>query len=236
MNEREFYDDLWRQKVRHGNPEVRQRDWVHRLILDRISDPNANDRTDVSARLLRGGQRILDLGIWGGDFLDRSDVKGRYTERHGLDLAAESVEAAKGRGIRAQVWNLNDTPYPFEAGHFDAVTILGVLEHLFDPISVMRELARLTRPGGQVVVSVPNVASLSNRVRVVLGRLPVTSLDPGWDGGHLHYFTIPETRRLMEAQGLQVSAVGISGGTQRLRLVWPSLLSGEFVLGGDKRG
>jgi len=234
VNEKEFYEELWRQESQCGAKAARPRDWIHRMILDRISDPYANDRTDIAARMLRAGHRILDLGTWGGGFLGRADIQAKFSERHGLDLPSGSVDAAMKRGIAAKVWNLNEIPYPFDSGYFDAVTALAVLEHVFDPISGIREIARLVRPGGQAIVCLPNVASLSNRVRVLLGFLPVTSLDPGWDGGHLHYFTIAETRKLLERSGFRVTHVGISGATQKLRMRWPSLLSGEFILGADR--
>ena len=82
---------------------------------------------------------------------------------------------------------------------------------------------------GVLILNVPNVGSLPNRVRLLLGRLPVTSRDPGWDGGQLHYFTLFDTKKALESKGFRVLKVQVSGGTQALRQLWPSLLSGTLT-------
>ena len=67
-----------------------------------------------------------------------------------------------------------------------------------------------------------------------MGILPVTSLDPGWDGGHLHYFTIQAAKTLLTENGFRIKKTGISGGGQFVRLLWPSLLAGEFIICAEK--
>jgi SAM-dependent methyltransferase len=203
MDPKRFYDDRWRDDPQRPV----QRDWLHRLVLDRIFDPTANPRPEVALSLLQGGGRLLDIGCWNGGFLARVERAGLYEELHGVDLVAEGVELARERGFQAQVADLNHDPLPFPDRHFDGVAILAVLEHLFDP----------------------NVASLTNRARILLGRLPVTSADAGWDGGHLHYFTKHALDRFLQVEGFDVLARKTTGGRSRLRERWISLLGGEFI-------
>jgi SAM-dependent methyltransferase len=225
MDPKKFYDDRWRADHR---PTVR-RDWFHHFVLDPIFDPNANPRPEVALSLLQGGQRLLDIGCWNGGFLARVQQAGLYRELHGVDVVAEGVESARKRGFQAQTVDLNREPLPFPDQHFDGVTILAVLEHIFDPHSTIREVHRVLRPRGELVIDVPNVSSLTNRARILFGRLPVTSADAGWDGGHLHYFTKHALDQFLREEGFDVLARKTTGGRSRLREWWISLLGGELI-------
>jgi SAM-dependent methyltransferase len=229
MDPRQFYDDRWREEASGERTPAVRRDWLHRRILDPVFDPFANPRPQVAAALLQGGGRLLDVGCWNGGFLERVRLRGSYTELHGVDMVAEGVEAAKRRGFDARVVDLNGEPLPFPDAHFDGVSLLAVLEHVFDPIFTIREIHRVLRPGGELVLDVPNAASLTNRLRILCGRIPVTSDDPGWDGGHLHYFTRHALDGFLAREGFRVLERRTTGGRPRLREWWISLLAGELL-------
>ena len=71
---------------------------------------------------------------------------------------------------------------PFEPGSFDAAGMFEVIEHLRDPMAVLRAARRAVRPGGVLVLSTPNLSSVS---RWVLGKQWAV-LSPA---EHLYYFT-----------------------------------------------
>jgi SAM-dependent methyltransferase len=146
-----------------------------------------------------------------------------------VDFVAEGVDAARAKGFDARVVDLNADPLPFPEAHFDGVVHLAVLEHVFDPFAVIREVRRVLRPGGEFVIAVPNVASLTNRLRILFGRIPVTSSDAGWDGGHLHYFTKHALDHFLADEGFEVIERRTTGGHAALREWWISLLAGELV-------
>src|SRR5205807_635488 len=98
------------------------------------------------------------------------------------------------------------------------------------PYAVFAEVRRVLKSGGCLIVAVPNAASFSNRCRLMWGRALVTSLDPGWDGGHLHYFTLHSLRQLAGKYQFGVERVAGTGAKRALRERWPSLLLGEIVL------
>ena len=229
MDPRSFYDKLWNAKSQPGYSSTIKRDWFHRLILDPIFDPNANPRHEVALRLLRGGHRLLDIGCWNGYLLERIREAGLYQELYGVDIVPEGIETVRAKGFQAQVVDLNRDPLPFPDEYFDGVTLLAVLEHIFDPYAVIREVHRVLRPGGELVIDVPNVASFTNRIRILLGRLPVTSTDPGWDGGHLHYFTKHALDKFLQNEGFDILARKTTGGHPQWREWWIPLLGGELV-------
>lgn len=229
MDAKSFYRTLWSRKLDPGSQPAAQRDWFHRMVLDRLFDPTAIGRHQVALSLLRGGQRLLDIGCWNGDLLDRIHKAGLYKELYGVDIVEEGVQATSARGFQAQVVDLNQSPLPFPDDYFDGVTALAVLEHIFDPYATIREIHRVLRPGGELVIDVPNAASFSNRARILLGRSPRTSDDIGWDGGHLHYFTKYSLDHLLQEEGLDILARRTTGQHARLRERWISLLGGELI-------
>src|SRR6266436_3389537 len=143
--------------------------------------------------------------------------------------------------MRAQTWDLNDAPLPYPAEYFDAVTALSVLQYVLDPVALVREAARVVRPGGQVCLGCPNLRAMWRLVRLALqGRFPRVTRDAGYDGGTMHYFC----RR--DAEGLVVEAsVGIFSWPAWLEARGDSVpvfsglkrefLSGEVLVVGRKR-
>ena len=91
-----------------------------------------------------------------------------------------------------------DEPFPFEDNIFDVVVACAILEHVIDPFRMIREMRRVTKTGGYVIISVPNIAYIKHVYHLLLGRVPLTGIGnhdmnewerDGWDGAHLHYFT-----------------------------------------------
>ncbi|MBW2288733.1 MAG: methyltransferase domain-containing protein [Deltaproteobacteria bacterium] len=229
MNPKALYTEIFESEASGERTPKAARDPLHRLILDPIFDPFANPRPEVALSLLEGGERLLDLGCWHGAFLARVESVERYRQLVGVDFVAEGIDAARARGFDAHAVDLNTEPLPFPDAHFDGVVHLAVLEHVFDPYAVIREVHRVLKPGGEFVIAVPNVASLTNRLRILFGRIPVTSSDAGWDGGHLHYFSKHALDHFLADEGFEVLERRTSGGRAALREWWISLLAGELI-------
>jgi SAM-dependent methyltransferase len=148
----DYYEGYWREGLWTDNP-------YERWKLDRV-------RGVVTAA--RPGARVLDVGCGDGWLLDALAPTGARCL--GLDVSGEAVSRAMARGIDARRTDLDRGPLPVDAGVFDVVLCLDVLEHLFDPESVLGELRRAVAPGGRVVIAVPNGLNLFNRVAFLSGR------------------------------------------------------------------
>jgi hypothetical protein len=110
-----------------------------------------------------------------------------------------------------------------------------VIEHVFNVWPATQEMARLVRPGGQVILTTPNIAEIRRRVMLLAGRFPSTSADDeGFgvrtenellDGGHVHYFTFRMLEKLFKRYGFShVKRHGV-GRLGRFHDVSPPLLS-----------
>lgn len=104
------------------------------------------------------GHRIVDLGFGSGDFLKvlvQSSIESKF-EIYGLDYSKAAVSRAKkilplGQFITGDIYKL-----PYESDCFDTVFCLQTLEHLNNPELVLREMDRICKATGNVVISIPN--------------------------------------------------------------------------------
>ncbi|MFC0526803.1 demethylmenaquinone methyltransferase [Phytohabitans kaempferiae] len=99
---------------------------------------------------LAPGQRVLDVGAGTGVSTQQLAASGAYAV--GLDLSIGMLQA--GRRVRPGVPLLagDALRLPFPDAAFDAVTISFALRNVVEPAAALRELARVTRPGGRLVV------------------------------------------------------------------------------------
>ena len=108
---------------------------------------------------IRAGQRVLEVGCGTGVVMrDVAALVGPRGEVVGVDPSRSMVEAARAlarsHALRRRMrWRLAPgAALPFAAGRFDATLAITVLLHVADPDAVVREMVRVTRPGGRVAV------------------------------------------------------------------------------------
>ena len=106
------------------------------------------------------GQRVLDVGCGGGILADAMARKG--AEVVGIDLASKALRIAELHALEVQTPNITYREISAEdlaveaAGTFDVVTCMEMLEHVPNPLSVVRACTTLVKPGGHVFFSTIN--------------------------------------------------------------------------------
>ncbi len=113
------------------------------------------------ARRTRAGERaLLDVGCGSGLFLALAQGSGFAS--HGMDVSARAVRVVREQyGIEARQGAVGDDVW--EGLQFDFVTLFHVLEHLTDPGAALAYARALLKPGGSLIVQVPNLSSLQSR-------------------------------------------------------------------------
>jgi len=164
--------------------------------------------------------RILEVGCGTGHFLAAAQEAG--FEAWGTEISASGLRRLEERGFKAFAGEL--PALGLKTGHFDAVVLFEVLEHLQDPGAYLLECRRLVREGGALLLTTPNFNSLSRRLLGEKWRV----VDPE----HVVLFTSAGLRRALERAGFRVR-------TLRSRNLDPTeirrWLKGEPARAGDHR-
>jgi SAM-dependent methyltransferase len=122
----------------------------------------------------------------------------------GIDRDAYAVKTARAAGIEAYEVDLDDERAIDQVpGPFDTVVCLDVLPYLQNPLATLLRLAACLHPGGELIISTPNVAHVAVRLNLLGGRFSSGPEDPR-PVGQLHYFDRDAMDDLLEAAGLHV--------------------------------
>jgi 2-polyprenyl-3-methyl-5-hydroxy-6-metoxy-1,4-benzoquinol methylase len=163
-----------------------------------------NSSHTLIVEMVGEGARVLDVGCASG-YLGTGLIA-HGCEVSGVEIDPEDAEKARAVLREVKVANLNESVLDdlFEPASFDRVVFGDVLEHLLDPARAVRSAARLLRPGGAVVISVPNVAHGSLRLALLQGRWDYT--DTGLlDRTHVSFFTYDSLMAMLHDEGLVVT-------------------------------
>jgi ubiquinone/menaquinone biosynthesis C-methylase UbiE len=225
-----FYDRLYEEKIKpeyKEEYEKRRKDFLHKYILFFLN-PYKNTRHEIVRSILPSGQRLLDIGCWTGDSTISYGFWDKFIEVYGVELSEGAASEAREKGINVAICDINSDTLPYPDDYFDCITFIAVIEHLIDPYHIMIEIKRVLKRDGILITGTANVASLSNRIRIVLGHRPRTSFDDGWDGGHLLYFTPKDLKSLLANYGFEIIAKYATGNLQLIRKILFNF-TGEFI-------
>lgn len=205
---------------------------------------SSHDLIERNLRALPPGLSLLDLGAASGEL--GSTVRDHFARIIG-------VEKHSGFPPRPEydVWikaDLETLGAPPE--EVDVIVAADVLEHLGEPHETLRRLVGFLRPGGRILVSVPNVANFSVRAALLAGRFPYAERGI-LDRSHLRFFTRASARELLTSSGWKVVSLSATAVPVELALpalgrgpwrrpvraaallaanVWPTLFGYQFVL------
>ncbi len=161
------------------------------------------------------GARVLDAGCGSGRTLEEL---GRYGEVFGIELDPGAAEMARGRGRgEVEIGRLEELPW--EGGFFDLITCLDVIEHTPDDRATLRELRRVCKPGGFLLVTVPAYQGLwsmhdvtnHHYRRYSRARLRAAAGEAGW-----------RLRRMTSFNGLLLAPAAAVRLAERRRLRRPN--------------
>lgn len=157
-------------------------DWRDKTILDYIGPEDQN---------------ILDLGCGEGITLERLLRKFPGRNIQGIDVLQENIAICESFRLPVRWGNVSSVDEPDSSQ--DVVLFLEVIEHLPEPAIAIREIHRILRPGGKLVILFPN-----DRLFFIARLLTLRFREAFYDPGHLFQWTVPTINNLISPFGFRM--------------------------------
>lgn len=183
------------------------------------AEPRFKKVLEIASKI--GAERLLDIGCGDGSFtvILRDTLKTRETI--GIEISPEAISILEKKGIKACQLDIDEQNFPFTDDSFDIVYCGEVIEHLFNPDHLLKEIYRVLKPGGKCIITTPNLSGWANRFALLFGYQPfATSVSPENEGagklmlkgnegqwGHIRVFTLKALKELLRIHRFEIVLV-----------------------------
>lgn len=144
------------------------------------------------ALLPKASSNVLDVGTGGGAFLEAASRFGYIAK--GLEPSAYLTECSKARGLDVVCGTLTQTN--LEPNSFDLLTMWDVIEHIYDPLTAIKNAKKLLVKDGTILLNIPDIGTSMARI--------VGNFNWWFLSVHLHHFKSSTISMLAESVGMQV--------------------------------
>jgi 2-polyprenyl-3-methyl-5-hydroxy-6-metoxy-1,4-benzoquinol methylase len=144
---------------------------------------------------------ILDIGC--GTGLNAGILKKMGHDIKGIDVSEAGVDKFVSEGFEGKVADASES-IPYEDETFDLVYASEIIEHVADTESLLREINRVLKPGGAVLLSTPNSSFWVYRLFALLG----TTLSELQHVGHIRFFSVSSLTTFIENSDFSIESVG----------------------------
>jgi O-antigen biosynthesis protein len=194
---------------------------IPKYHLDGLFDPattHLDDAHSILMRLIPPGTRVLELGCASGylsGYMERA-LGCRVTGLE-ADPAATTIAATRCTEVYTVDLDAVDAlALAHASGPYDVLLAAAVLEHLKYPERLLAAAHQLLKPGARLIISLPNIAHWSLRLRLLRGQFDYTDYGV-MDRTHLRLYTVKTGRNLIEGQDYRVESLQLAGsGLQNL--------------------
>lgn len=162
--------------------------------LSQKNTPKYQKRLREIKVLRKANGKLLDIGCGFGFFLDKAKKKG--FETYGLDISQYAISKVN-KNHHVVVLDVSQKKFPFKNNFFDAITLDHVLEHVPNPVFVLKEIRRILKPKGLLFIEVP-----------IRSRWPTHKT-------HVSYFNKISLSFILENLNFKIVKIGKQGGKFR---------------------
>lgn len=187
------------QWLKDNNPEIFYDHIIHSARIEQIL--KFTDRVCG---------KVLDIGCFSG-FVTKKIIDQGGKEVIGMDRWEEAMQLARNKGIQTVYGDLDNSDLAFPDNYFDCVIAADVFNSIFDPDAAMAEISRVLKPKGKLIITVPNLTSIGNRLLMLIGSAPYNLQVRARTGaGHIRLFTFYTMRQLLGDYNFEIEKMSSS--------------------------
>ena len=178
------------------------------------------------------GGKILDIGCARG-YLGRriKEMGGKYVA--GIEISQEAAQEAKTVLDKVYVFDVQKHWLPeVKEQKFELVILSELLEHVFDPVFVLKNVSEILLSNGEVVITTPNFMVWTNRIRFLFGNFKYQEQGM-FDFGHIRWFTYQYLQDVLKKSGFKIvqeNHIIFPGKLTRFLKLWPSLFAHQLIV------
>lgn len=171
-----------------------------------------NIRAEIAEYIRKNNNYVLDVGCGAGNFGKYLKQTGRAVDVTGIEINETAAVQAETKLDKVFCIDLNLSSIDsalknYNKSSFDYIVCADVLEHLIDPWKILQELVEYLKPGGHIVISIPNVRHWSVLLPLIFYGHWRYVEEGIMDRTHLRFFTRKSAFELVQDSGLQVTKV-----------------------------
>lgn len=176
-------------------------------------------------------KKILDVGCARGYVGQRLREKGNWVS--GIEMSEPAASVAVNVLDKVYIFDVEYRwPEEIKSERFNLAVVAEVLEHVFDPVEVLKAVSRVLESDGQVIITTPNFLTWTNRLKILFGLFRYT--EQGLlDFGHIRFFTYGYLKQVLAESDFKIITerhIIFPGKLTRILKFWPSLFATQFVL------
>ena len=167
------------------------------VLADGAKQKRYREGTDNQGHyLVQPGQRVLDIGC--GSCVSLLEIRNLGGEAFGIETDPNVRAIADHFGLTVHIGSIHDNPFP--GIDFDLIVLNQVIEHVPDPVALLKLVRGRLRPGGKVILSFPNAESLNKKIS---GRKWINWHIPY----HLHHYNKTSFPLIAKRAGYKVASL-----------------------------
>jgi ubiquinone/menaquinone biosynthesis C-methylase UbiE len=184
-----------------------------------------------------GYKRVLDIGAGHGDDLLNAGKYSPNAELHGIEIYETYAEELRQKGITVHSLNIEYDKFPFDSESIDLIIANQIIEHTKEIYWLFHEITRVLKIGGSLIIGVPNLAALHNRLLLFFGEQPSCIQN---NSAHVRGFTRKDLLKFLNScfsNGYNLNSFKGSNfypfpsfGAKPLSKIFPNFAWGIFLL------
>jgi len=181
-------------------------------------------------------KKVLDVGCSEGILSKR--LKQNGCDVVGIEIdqeAAQKAESFCDELILGDVESIHlNKDYE---NYFDIIIFADILEHLKDPLEVLKRFKNYLNDDGYIIISIPNIANWKMRLQLLFGHFDYREYGI-LDNGHLRFFNENSSKKMIKDAGFVISEFDLTVGDihrfskmfHSIGIIWPNLLAFQFLI------